>query len=384
MNTIKNIPIPLFVLLVLIAACSKKTEETKPIRKDVTETVFASGLLEAKNTYSLTAQTEGYLSQVNFEEGDFVNAGKVMAIVDNKESRLNSTSTTDLYAIAEVNTSSNAPALLQAQQTIAINKTKMEQDFVLYERYKKLWETNSISKVDFENKELQYQTSRTVYESALENYKLLKQQANQQRISSKAQKEINSVLVGNNQIKALVSGRVYKKYKQAGDYIKRGEVIALIGDASNMYAKINIDESNIAKVKLGQSVWIQLNVNKDKNFKGTVAEIYPSFDETTQSFICKIAFIDSLDFRIAGTQLQCNIIVGQQKNALLIPRNYVDYMGRVMVKGKTDPVQIVTKFVSNEWVQVLSGIDDNTILITENIAANLTTTSEAGAQMLKQ
>jgi HlyD family secretion protein len=374
----------LFVLLVLIAACSKKTEETKPIRKDVTETVFASGLLEAKNTYSLTAQTEGYLLQVNFEEGDFVNAGKVMAIVDNKESRLNSTSTTDLYAIAEVNTSSNAPALLQAQQTIAINKTKMEQDFVLYERYKKLWETNSISKVDFENKELQYQTSRTVYESALENYKLLKQQANQQRISSKAQKEINSVLVGNNQIKALVSGRVYKKYKQAGDYIKRGEVIALIGDASNMYAKINIDESNIAKVKLGQSVWIQLNVNKDKNFKGTVAEIYPSFDETTQSFICKIAFIDSLDFRIAGTQLQCNIIVGQQKNALLIPRNYVDYMGRVMVKGKTDPVQIVTKFVSNEWVQVLSGIDDNTILITENIAANLTTTSEAGAQMLKQ
>jgi HlyD family secretion protein len=274
--------------------------------------------------------------------------------------------------------------LLQAQQTIAINKTKMEQDFVLYERYKKLWETNSISKVDFENKELQYQTSRTAYESALENYKLLRQQANQQRISSKAQKEINSVLVGNNQIKALVSGRVYKKYKQAGDYIKRGEVIALIGDASNMYAKINIDESNIAKVKLGQSVWIQLNVNKDKNYKGTVAEIYPSFDETTQSFICKIAFIDSLDFRIAGTQLQCNIIVGQQKNALLIPRNYVDYMGRVMVKGKTDPVQIVTKFVSNEWVQVLSGIDDNTILITENIAANLTTTSEAGAQMLKQ
>jgi len=41
----------------------EKTEETTPIRKDVTETVFASGVLEANNTYSLTAQTDGYLSK---------------------------------------------------------------------------------------------------------------------------------------------------------------------------------------------------------------------------------------------------------------------------------------------------------------------------------
>ncbi len=381
MKTIKSIQIPLFVSFIFFAACGKKTEETKPVRKDVTETVFASGLLEAKFNYSLTAQAEGYLLSVNFDEGDIVHAGKIMAIVDNKESRLNSASATDLYAIAEVNTNFNAPALLQAQQTIAINKTKMEQDFVLYERYKKLGEANSISTIDVENKELQYQTSKTAYESALENYKLLKQQATQQRISSKAQKGINNVLVNNNQIKAIVGGKVYKKLKQAGDYVKRGEVIALIGDASNMYAKISVDESNIAKVKLGQDVLIQLNVNKDKNYKGTVAEIYPSFDETTQSFICKITFVDTLDFRIAGTQLQCNIIVDQQKNALLIPRRYVDYSGRVMIKGKIEPVQIVTKFVSNDWVQVLSGIDDNVTLITENIAANKMTTSEVGSQM---
>jgi multidrug efflux pump subunit AcrA (membrane-fusion protein) len=368
-------------LVVVFASCGKKMAETKPIRKDVTETVFASGVLEAKNTYNLTAQTDGYLRQVNFEEGDLVKAGQLLAAMDNQENRFNQASASDLFAIAQANTSYNAPALLQAQNTININKVKMEQDLVQYQRYQKLWEANSIAKIDLENMELQYKTAQANYESALENYRQLKQQATQQLISSKAQKKVNTVLVNNNQIRALVGGKVYKKYKQVGDYVKRGEVIAAIGDAGSIYAKVNIDESNIAKVKLGQPTSIQLNVNKGKLYQGTVAEINPAFDEAAQSFVCKIAFTDSLDFRITGTQLQCNITVETYKNALLIPRNYLDFGGHVMIKGQKQPTKIVTKFISNQWVQVLSGIDDNTVLVTENIQANKTTTSEVGAQM---
>ena len=75
--------------ITILSACGKKTQETKPIRKNITETVFASGILEAKNTYSLTAQADGYLVAVNFTEGDIVEAGKVLAVVDNKESGFN-------------------------------------------------------------------------------------------------------------------------------------------------------------------------------------------------------------------------------------------------------------------------------------------------------
>jgi HlyD family secretion protein len=367
--------------ILLLSSCGKKMEETKPIRKDVTETVFASGILEASNTYSLTAQADGYLTQVNFEEGDLVNTGKVLAVVDNKQSGFNEQSAAALYDIARSNVQQNAPALLQAQNAILINKTKMEQDYVQYQRYKKLWEANSIAKIDLENTELQYKTSKTTYENSLENYRQVKQQADQQVISSKAQKKINEVVLTHNQIKAVVSGKVYKKYKQTGDYVKRGDVIALIGEASGIYAKVNVDETNIARLKPGQQAIVQLNINKEKMYKGTLAAIYPSFDEGAQSFTCKIVFTDSLDFRIAGTQLQANIIVDEQKNALLIPRNYLDFGGNVMVKGKKEPVKVVTKFVSNNWVQVLSGIDGHTTIVTDNIPANKMTTSEVGSQM---
>lgn len=368
-------------IIAFLASCGKKTQETKPIRKDVIETVFASGILEAKNTYTLKAQTDGYLSAINFEEGDIVSAGKILAVVDNKESGFNQESARKLYGIAEANTQSNAPALLQAQNAIDLNKQKMEQDFVQMQRYKKLWESNSIAKVDFENSELQYKTSKTNYESALENYKQIKQQAEQQVISNKALKEVNTVVLSKNQIKAQKSGKVYKKYKQIGDYVTRGEAIALIGEPADIYAKVNVDESNIGKIKVGQKALVQLNTHKDKTYKGTVAEILPAFDEGTQSFICKITFNEPIEFAIVNTQLQSNITVATTKNALLIPRSYVDFGGFVQIKDQKEKVKITIKFASSDWVQVLNGITDNTILITENIEANKTVTSEVGSQL---
>jgi multidrug resistance efflux pump len=365
----------------LLTACGKKTQETTPIRKDVIETVFASGILEAKNTYTLKAQTDGYLSAVNFEEGIIVSKGQVLAIVDNKESSFNQESAQDLYEISQSNTRNNAPALLQAQNTIGLNKQKMEQDFVQFQRFKKLWEDNSIAKIELENSELEFKTSKTNYESSLENYKQIKQQADQQVISNKAVKEVNTIVLSKNKIKAQKSGKIYKKYKQIGDYVARGEAIALIGEPSEIYAKVNIDESNINRIKVGQEALLQLNTNKDKTYKGTVAEIYPAFDETSQSFICKINFNEALDFTIVNTQLQSNITVSSTKNALLIPRNFVDFGGNVEIKGKKEKVKIITKFASSDWVQVLSGITDNTILVTDNLAANKRITSEVGSHL---
>ena len=376
----KNQFIIFIAIISLLVSCGKKTQETKPIRKDVIETVFASGILEAKNTYTLKAQTDGYLSAVNFEEGNFVSVGKILAIVDNKENGLNQESARELYDIAQNNAQNNAPALLQAQNSIQINKQKMEQDFVQFQRYKKLWESNSIAKIDFENTELQYNTSKSNYENSLESYKQLKIQANQQVISNKVAKDVSSVALNKNQIKAVKSGKVFKKYKQIGDYVTRGEAIALIGEPTNIYAKVNIDESNIGKIKVGQEALIQLNTDKDKTYKANVAEIYPAFDDASQSFICKLTFNEPLDFTIVNTQLQSNITVGISKNALLIPRNFVDFGGNVQIKDQKEKVKITTKFASSDWVQVLSGISDNTILITENVASNKTATSEVGSQ----
>ena len=376
-----NNPILIMTCAILLTACSKKNEETKPIRKDVTETVFAGGVLEANGTYKLTAQSEGYLTQVTFKDGDLVKVGDVLAVIDNKESKYNSESSTQLYKIAKGNLSPYAPALMQAKNAVAVANYNLQQDSLQLVRYKKLLETKSVALVEVENMELKYQTAVASYASAKESYKLQKQQAEQVVINNKAMKEVNDVMLGNNEIRAVVSGKVYEKRKQKGDYARKGDIIAVIGDANFLYAKVNIDESNISKVSIGQEAFIQLNTNKEKVYKATVGEIYPAFDEASQSFYCKLLFLDSLDFKISGTQLQSNIIVGIQQNALLIPRNYLNFDGTVQIKGASHSTKVVTNFVSTDWVQIVSGINETTTIVTEKISTNKVDQSEVGASI---
>ncbi len=375
------ISISLVSFAILLCSCGKKTEKTTPIRKDITEMVFASGILEAENTYKLTAQTDGYLTEVTFKEGDYVQANQVLARIDNLENEINLESSEKLYGIAEKNIDQNAPALLQAQFNLEKAKSQFTTDSMQFGRYTSLFEKQTISKSEYENHNLQYISSRASYYASKENYRLIKQQADQQFISSKASKGIQSRLSNHNQIKAILSGRVYYKWKQVGDYVRRGDVIATIGDATQIYAKVNIDESTIEKVHLGQTAIVQLNTIKNKTFQGKVAEIYPAFDEASQSFLCKIIFTDSLEFRIVGTQLQANIVVGTQKNALLIPNKYLNFDGSVTLDGHAQNTPVTTNFISNEWVHITSGITEKSILVTESVGDNEQKTSELGSQM---
>jgi len=354
-------------LSIIAASCGKKTQETSPIRKDVTETVFASGSLEANGTYNLTSQTDGYLVQVNFEEGDLINEGEVLAVVDNKQNLFNNKSANALYEISKNNLSLNSPSLVQAKNSSLVAKQKMELDSVQAVRYKKLFESKSVSQNDYDNMMLQYFTSKANYASSVANFKLAKQQAEQQLIINEAQKDVNRNLSGNNEITAVFNGKIYKKFKQKGDFVRKGDVIATLGEPYFIYAKVSVDESSISKVKIGQDAIIKLNPNKEKTYKGKVAEIFPAFDEATQSFTCKLHFTDSLDFRVINTQLQSNIIVGETKNALLIPRNYLKYGDYVEVKGKKNPLKIVARIVSSDWVLVEEGLGDNDVIITDNI-----------------
>ncbi len=359
-----SIKIILLVLgLSILNSCGRKFTETKPVRNNITETVFASGILVPDNQYNLTAQNDGYLVKLNFIEGDTVKAGTILAIIENKQNDANAIGANALLAIAGANIAPNAPALKQLSANIDLGKLKLKEDSVQAERYKKLYQEKSVSKLDYENMELALANSKSSLTALQENYKLLQQQAEQQLISQKSQTDVNIVLKENNEIKAVIGGKVFQKQKQLGDYVKKGDVIAVIGNQDYIYAKLSIDETNISKIKLGQNVILQLNTNKAKDYNGVVTEIYPAFDDQAQSFYCKVRFMDQLDFKISGTQLQANIVIGTKNNILVIPKIYLGYGNKVNVKGK-GAVTIQTGFVSNDLVEVISGLDENSVITT--------------------
>ena len=354
----------ILVSLALLFSCGKKTEESKVERKNITEMVFASGTLKADDEYNLMAQTEGYITKINFNEGDEVAVGKILAVIDNPQSSINTKSGSKLLQIAKANTGSNAPLLQQSKANLNAAKLKLQQDELLAGRYKKLVESNSIAKVEYENMLIAVSNSRASVSALEQQYQNLLVQANQQVIVQNQQLENSQVLQDFNEVKALVNGKIYKQKKQVGDYVRKGDIIAVIANNQKIYANLNIDESNMGKIKLNQQIVVKLNVNSDKTYKGVISEILPTFDEQSQSFIIKAIFTEPMDFAISGTQLEANIFVNKKQNALVIPRSFLGYGNKVLDEDRK-PIAVKTGIVSSDYVEILAGLKENQIVLKE-------------------
>ena len=354
------------IFIILTAAfffsCNKDKEIT-PINQDIKELVFASGQLEWDDSYNLTAQTDGVLQNANFEIGNKVTKGKTLAIIDNKTNQINSQTAQEQLVISNENITDNAPQIQQLKQNIQFAENKYNQDKLQVERYKKLYETQSIAKIELENIQLNASNSLSNLNALKKQILQFKQQAKQQQINAKGQVLNNQVIKNYNLVVVTENGTIIKKLKNNGDYVRKGEIIATIANAQKVEAVLNVDENSIGKVKLGQTVFVQLNTNKNATFNGKITEILAAFDEKTQSFICKVTFDKPFDNSLFGTQLEANILVGEKKNALLVPRNYVGFGNKVNVKGKEEYVIIKPGIISTEYVEVLDGIEKNDVIL---------------------
>ncbi|MBP6755823.1 MAG: HlyD family efflux transporter periplasmic adaptor subunit [Bacteroidia bacterium] len=354
----------IFIILTaaFFSSCNKDKEITL-ISQDIKELVFASGQLEWDDSYNLTAQTDGVLQNANFEIGNNVTRGKILAIIDNKTNQINSQTAQEQLVISNENTTDNSPQIQQLKQNIQFAENKYNQDKLQVERYKKLYETQSIAKIELENIQLNASNSLSNLNALKKQILQIRQQAKQQQINAKGQVLNNQVIKNYNSIVVTESGTIIKKLKNNGDYVRKGEIIATIANAQKVEAVLNVDENSIGKVKLGQTVFIQLNTNKNETFNGKITEILAAFDEKTQSFICKVTFDKTFDNSLFGTQLEANILVGEKKNALLVPRNYVGFGNKVNVKGKVEYVIIKTGIISTEYVEVLEGIEKSDVIL---------------------
>ena len=354
----------LFLLLTLstLVSCGTK-EEGKPVVQDIKELVFASGELEWDNSYNLTAQTDGILVNATFDVGNKVTENQIIASIDNKTNENNTASAKDLVVISKENLTDNAPALQQLQQNIKFAESKYQQDKTQAERYKRLYNSQSIAKVEYENIQLAAENSLSQLNALKKQYQQVLQQSKQNYINTENQLKNNQVVLGYNKLVVPQKGTIIKKLKFSGDYVKKGDVIAVIADENKVEGVLNVDENSIGKVKIGQTVFVQLNTNKNEVYNAKISEILAAFDEQTQSFICKVIFDKPLNTSLYGTQLEANILVGEKKNALLIPRNFLGFGNKVMVKGKDEAIIVKTGIVSTEYVEILDGITKEDVLL---------------------
>jgi len=352
----------LLLLSVGVFSCRPNTN-VHPQHRNIVDAVFASGHIENLSQYSVNANADGFLDKVLVVEGDRVQSGQLLFKLTDNVQRAQVFSAKTSLNYSEFNARAGSPQIEQLKYQIVQAQQKKSTDSINYVRYSHLVKSNAVSKSDEDNVRLQYVSDAANLNVLQENLKDLYHNLKNNVDNARAQLEQQ---VGNNDfylLKASDPGMVLSVNKKLGDLAKKGDVIAQIGSGVSI-AKLYIAEDDIHRVKLGQNVLISLNSDKYHPVNAVIKKIYPQFDNNDQSFVADAWFNDKTLQPINGTQLEANIIVSEKSNALVIPSYFITSGDYVFVKGKADKVPVKTGISTLEYTEILSGLNDNDVLLT--------------------
>jgi len=343
-----------------MVSCNNE-EKASANRKDIIDTVFASGYVEYSDEYWATANVEGFIIKSSVKEGDKIELNQSLFELSSNVQSIQANNAQINYQDAISKASPNSPQITQTKNQIEQAKIVLKLDKKNYDRNAKLIKTQAISQIDFDKAKLQYQTSQFTLNNLEKSLIDLQNNLHLFVKNAKNQLAIEQNNFGDFNIKSMVDGYVLEISKNNGELVKKGEMIARIG-GGNLVTKLYVAEEDINKIELEQIVQMTLNTEKNKTYAAKVSEIYPAFDIEEQSFVIEVTFTDKTPQLRSGTQVQANIIVDEHKNTLIIPKKYLLKRDKLLTSNNEE-IKVSVGIRNTEWVQILEGIDENTEII---------------------
>ena len=127
-----KVEIILFLCIMLLFSCQKKTESTSPLSENITETVYASAIVKAENQYEVFATVNGILNEIFVSENDLIKAGTPLMQVVDESITLNRENARLAAGYADV--SANKEKIAEAENSVALAQSKFINDSLLYRR----------------------------------------------------------------------------------------------------------------------------------------------------------------------------------------------------------------------------------------------------------
>lgn len=86
---VMSIRLAVIILSIVNFSCNSSREKTTPVIENITEAVYASGVVKAGNQYQVFSTVNGLIRQILVKEGDSVKTGQPLIILTNETALLN-------------------------------------------------------------------------------------------------------------------------------------------------------------------------------------------------------------------------------------------------------------------------------------------------------
>ncbi|HCB01090.1 MAG TPA: hypothetical protein DEP19_01795 [Anaerolineae bacterium] len=313
-KTLRNVSIGVLVVIILFTlvrgfspanASNVPSTEAQVVSLEVAETIETSGTLQAQPFASLTWKTSGVVESVNVEVGDFVKAGDILLTLQPE-----STSASIVSAQADLITAQeNLEDVLSSGTGVAqaaIDLKEAQEDYDKAVNYLKYLQTDQKVPQTKRTAELVQTRNGWEYRYEAENFKgpapkewiidaendlalkkgllddaqreydrLLAGEESNEVLAARAQVEAAQTTVNSLYIIAPFDGQVLSIDNQVGDSITANELPVNLANLNQLYVETQVDESDIANVKLGNQAEITLDAVSGVTFTGQVSAINP-------------------------------------------------------------------------------------------------------------
>jgi HlyD family secretion protein len=279
-KTVKWILIGLVILVAVLgglkyAGVFGKKEGTKVTaekvqRRTIIEIVNASGKIYPEIEVKVSPDISGEITELTVHEGDSVTKGQVVARIY-----------ADIYSI-QANQAASGVAQSQAQvanaqASLEALKAQLEQSQKTYNMQKQLFDDKVISRNEFNLSESNYKSAQANYNAAKQGIKggMAAVQSAQSNLA-KANKDLGrtAVVAPMNGVVSLLN--VKKGERVVGSNLMSGTEILRIADMAKIEIRVDVSESDIPKVHLGDSAIVTVDAYSSRKFKGLVTQIASS------------------------------------------------------------------------------------------------------------
>ena len=307
------------VVVVVFMSAAKRGDRGQTVRiaevgvEDLVATVTASGTIRPKTKVDISADITGRITDIAVKEGDWVDKGQFLVQIDAAPYNAAVSRATALLASGEA-------AMLRAEA----NRAEAERN---RRRARNLRESG-----DGLISEEAYEQAQTAYDVSVANYQASAAQVDQYKASVDEARE----QLAKTRLTAPMAGRVVRLPVEEGEvavpgtFSRETALLLTIADMSEILAEVQVDETDVVRLAVGDSVRITIDAYPDTAFVGYISKISNSARLTaTQTsagssdravdFDVEITLADPPTDIRPDLSATARIVTDVQKNVLAIP-----------------------------------------------------------------
>lgn len=375
------------LLSLVLAACGREASEAPraqaPVARGVrvapatletvSEGLEAVGTVRSKTQTLISSKVQGYVRQVSPREGELVEKGRLLVVVDDREflARLARTQA----ALEEARMALDEVGRLHEEAEAGLRSTEADHRYAeaTENRYRQLLDRQLIAAQEYEGTDAKRKSAAAAVEQARARIQALtarEQQVRRRIDQARAELDGAQIALGDTRITAPDSGVVVERRVEPGNLAVPGQPLLVLDDPTHYRFEAEVGESAMARVRLGQTAPVVLDA-LGRAVEGRVVEMIPAADPASRSVTVKLDLPAATGLR-SGLFGRARFPAAERK-AVMVPAGAVVERGQltgiyVVDAQNVARLRLVTAGPRRaERVEILSGLDPGERVVVEGV-----------------